>query len=234
MIKKTLAPALIILTLVITVIWQIFFTEKVNFYIVSVAILVVSMLPFFISFEIKKSSSREITLIASLIALAVVSRAAFYLVPQVKPIAAVVIAAAVCLGAERGYIVGAFSAFVSNFIFSQGIWTPFQMAALGLVGFLAGLIFSKGAHNKYTLALYGFLSAAFIYGLIVDISTVFMSLGDNINLSGILSIYAAGMPFNLVFGFTTAIFLFIFGEGFISKIQRIDTKYNILNKTQAG
>ena len=227
MIKKAIFPALIILMLAGTVIWQGFFAEKVNYYIISAAILILSMLPFFISFERKKSSSREITLIASLIALAVVSRAAFYLIPQVKPIAAVVIASAVCLGAERGYIVGAFSAFVSNFIFSQGIWTPFQMVALGLVGFFAGLIFSRGA-NKYLLALYGFLSAAFLYGLIVDISTIFMSLGDNITLSGILSIYAAGIPFNLVFGITTAVFIFFFGEGFIRKIQRLDTKYNIL------
>ena len=232
MIKKALFPVLIVLTLVLTVIWQILFAEKINFYIVSAVLLVISMLPFFASFERKNSSSREITLIASLIALAVVSRAAFYLVPQVKPIAAVVIASSVCLGAERGYVVGAFSAFVSNFIFSQGIWTPFQMAALGFVGFFAGLIFKK-AYNRYTLALYGFLSATFLYGLIVDISTVFMSLGDNITLSGILSIYGAGMPFNLVFGLTTAVFLFFFGEGFIRKIQRIDTKYNILkdNKT---
>ena len=230
MIKKAIFPALIVISLALTVVWQCFFSERVNFYIVSAAVLILSMLPFFISFEVKKSSSREITLLASLIALAVVSRAAFYLIPQVKPIAAVVIASAVCLGAERGYIVGAFSAFVSNFIFSQGIWTPFQMVALGLVGFFAGLIFSKGKHNKYLLALYGFLSAAFLYGLIVDISTIFMSLGENITLSGVLSIYAAGMPFNLVFGLTTAVFLFFFGEGFIRKIQRLDTKYNILQE----
>ena len=229
MIKKAIFPAIILLSLAGIITWQGFFAEKVNFYIISAIILIISMLPFFFSFERRKSSSREITLMASLIALAVVSRAAFYLIPQVKPIAAVVIASAVCLGAERGYIVGAFSAFVSNFIFSQGIWTPFQMAALGLVGLFAGLIFSKG-YNRFTLALYGFVSATFLYGLIVDISTVFMSLGDNITLSGILGIYAAGMPFNLVFGATTAVFLFFFGEGFIRKIKRIYTKYNILKE----
>ncbi|MBQ9531840.1 MAG: ECF transporter S component [Eubacterium sp.] len=230
MIKKALFPSLILLTLAAMVIWQCFFAEKVNYYIISVAILIISMLPFFISFEKRKSTSREITLISSLIALAVVSRAAFYLIPQVKPIAAVVIASAVCLGAERGYIVGAFSAFISNFIFSQGIWTPFQMTALGLVGFFAGLIFRKDSFNRFTLALYGFLSATFLYGLIVDISTILVSLGDNLTISGILSIYAAGMPFNLVFGAATAVFLFFFGEGFIKKINRIDIKYNILKE----
>jgi len=229
-IKTALFFVFMALMLAGVIIWQFFFSEKLNFYIVSAAVLVLSMLPFFVSFELKNISSREITLVASLIALAVVSRAAFYLIPEVKPIAAVVIASAVCLGAERGYIVGAFSMFVSNFIFSQGIWTPFQMAAMGLVGFLAGLMFKRGKANRYLLALYGFLSATILYGLIVDISTIFMSLGDNITLSGVLSIYAAGMPFNLVFGASTAVFLFFFGEGFIKKIQRINTKYNILKE----
>ena len=226
--KKIIFPAFIVLSLVFAVIWQLFFSEKVNYYVVSAAVLILSMLPFFISFEVRKIDSREITLISSLIALAVVSRAAFYLIPQVKPIAAVVIVSAVCLGAERGYIIGAFSMFVSNFILSQGIWTPFQMAALGLVGFFAGLMFSKAKHNRYLLALYGFISATFIYGLIVDMSTVLVSLGDNINIAGILSVYAAGMPFNLAFGISTAVFLFFFGEGFIRKIERVNTKYNIL------
>jgi energy-coupling factor transport system substrate-specific component len=226
--KKAVFPLLIVLTLAGVIVWQVFFSQKVNFYVVCASALIISMLPFFVSFEARKVSAKEITLVATLTALAFVSRAAFYLIPQVKPIAAVVIVSAVCLGAERGYIVGALSMFVSNFLFSQGIWTPFQMVALGLVGFFAGLLFKKLPANRYFLALYGFISATFLYGLIVDISTVFMTLGDNISLSGVLSIYAAGMTFNLIFGATTAAFLFFFGEGFIRKIKRVDMKYNIV------
>ena len=36
-----------LLALVATVVWQIFFSEQVNYYITSVAVLVLSMLPFF-------------------------------------------------------------------------------------------------------------------------------------------------------------------------------------------
>ncbi len=43
MIKKALFPVLIVLTLVLTVIWQILFAEKINFYIVSAVLLVISM-----------------------------------------------------------------------------------------------------------------------------------------------------------------------------------------------
>jgi len=203
-----------------------------NYYIISAVILVLSMLPFFISYEKRKTSAREITLIATFTALAVVSRAAFYLIPQVKPIAAVVIVAAVCLGADRGFFIGAFSAFVSNFLFGQGYWTPFQMGALGVVGLIAGLIFSKSElkRNRVLLSLSGFLLVTVIYGLIVDLSTVFAALGDNITLGGVVSIYAAGLPFNLVFGLTTAVFLFVFGDMFIRKTERVITKYGIIKR----
>ena len=225
--KKTAFPLFIIFSLIGIILWQLLLSEKINYYIVSSAALILSMLPFFISFEFKRIDAREITLVSSLIALAVVSRAAFYLVPQVKPIAAVVIVSAVCLGAERGYIIGAASMFVSNFLFSQGIWTPFQMVAMGLLGFFAGLLFSK-KRNRYLLALYGFVAVVIIYGLIVDISTVLVALGDNITPSGIISVYAAGLPFNLIFGLSTAVFILLFSESFTRKIERVNVKYNIL------
>ena len=99
--KGLLTLLILILSLVGTVVWQIAF-KTVNYYIVCAVMLVLSMLPFFVSFERKRSTAGEISLIATLIALAVASRAVFYLIPQVKPIAAVVIVSAVCLGAEKG------------------------------------------------------------------------------------------------------------------------------------
>lgn len=225
---KKLSLLLSVLSLAGIVYWQIFLADSVNYYIVSVAILVLSMLPFLLSFEMKSISTREITLIATLIALAVVSRAAFYLIPQFKPIAAVVIASAICLGAERGYIIGAFSMFVSNFLFGQGYWTPFQMVAMGLVGFFAGLIFKVIKPNRWSMSIVGFLLSFALYGAIVDISSVLMMSGDEITFKGALAIYASGAQFSLVFGATTFLFLFLFGEIFIKKIDRINTKFGII------
>lgn len=207
--KKAFLYITVALSLAFIVLWQFLFADSVNYYIVSVVILIASMLPFFVSYEQKKVTARDITLTATLIALAVVSRAAFYLVPQVKPIAAVVIVSAVCLGAHKGYIVGAFSAFVSNFIFGQGMWTPFQMVALGTVGLLAGLIFRWLKVNRYTLSIVGFVLATVVYGAIVDMSTVLSAYGNNVTLKGALSIYASGAVFSLVFGGATAVFLFL-------------------------
>lgn len=225
--KKAFLYITVALSLAFIVLWQFLFADSVNYYIVSVVILITSMLPFFVSYEQKKVTARDITLTATLIALAVVSRAAFYLVPQVKPIAAVVIVSAVCLGAHKGYIVGAFSAFVSNFIFGQGMWTPFQMVALGTVGLLAGLIFRWLKVNRYTLSIVGFVLATVVYGAIVDMSTVLSAYGNNVTLKGALSIYASGAVFSLVFGGATAVFLFLFGMPFITKIERISKKYGL-------
>lgn len=227
--KNVLVILSLILVPVLAVAWQLFLSDSVNYYVVSVAILLLSMLPFLVSFEIKSVSSRELTLVSTMIALAVISRAAFYFIPQVKPIAAVVIVASVCLGAQRGYIVGVFSAFISNFIFGQGIHTPFQMAALGLVGFIAGVVFSKLRANRLSLAITGFLLAAVIYGLIVDMSTILVAYGTHITLAGVIAVYTAGVPFSFVFGVSTAAFLFFFGEPFIKKVQRVCTKYGLLN-----
>ena len=93
--KQILTFAVMVLSLVGIVLWQALWRRQINYYIVCAVFLVLSMLPFFISFELKKITAREVTLTATLIAIAVVSRAVFYLVPQVKPIAAVVIVSAV-------------------------------------------------------------------------------------------------------------------------------------------
>lgn len=219
-----------VLSLAGVILWQLLLCDSVNYYIISICVLMLSMLTFFVSFEAERISAREIALTATLIALAVVSRAAFYLIPQVKPIAAVVIASAVCLGAERGYIIGAFSAFISNFIFGQGYWTPFQMVALGLVGLISGMIFNTVKANRWTLAAVGFVLTFALYGLVADASTVMIMCGDSLTLSGALAVYAAGAPFSAVFGASTALFLFIFGEVFIKKINRINVKFALTAK----
>lgn len=210
---------------VFIIIWQLFFTDT-NYYLVAVVILILSMLPFFVSFEKSRPSARELTLIAGLIAVAVISRAVFYLIPQVKPIGAVVIVCGACLGAKRGYFIGAMSAFLSNFIFGQGIWTPFQMVAMGIVGLAAGLMFNKKA-KRIPMAIAGFVLCFAVYGLIVDLSSVLMMTNDY-SMMSVLSIYAAGVPFGLTFGATTAVFLLLFGEAFAKKINRIVMKYGIL------
>lgn len=226
---KLLSFFLIAAAGIIIVLWQLLFSKIISYYVISAIVMLLFLVPFFAEFEKSKPSAREMALMAVLTALAVVSRAVFYLVPQFKPIGAVVIASAACLGAGRGCIIGALSAFASNFIFGQGLFTPFQMAALGITGFLAGIIFDKIKASKLNLALVGFLLTAVLYGLIVDLSSVLTIAGDY-SVSSVIAIYAAGAPFSLAFGGATALFLFLFGEQFVAKIKRIIVKYGVIEE----
>lgn len=221
----------VLAALALIVFWQIFLNEEISWYIVVVIILILSMLPFLIKYEKKRWSARELTMTASLIAIAVSSRAVFYLIPQVKPIVAVVIVSAVCLGPFEGYMVGIFSAFLSNFIFGQGIWTPFQMVGLGMVGLIAGFVLNLKTLKAWKLAVCGFVLAAFLYGAIVDLSTVLVTVTE-FSVSSVLAVYAAALPFDIALGISTAVFLFLFGLPFSKKIDRVNVKYGVFTEKQ--
>ncbi len=215
----------------IVIITGFFLFKGKNYYIICAALTVISMLPFFISFEKKKNASRETVAIAAVIALAVASRAVFYMLPEIKPIAAVVITAAVSFGYEVGFLAGSMSMLLSNVIFGQGIWTPFQMLGLGAVGLIFGLLFSssKYRYNRWILGISGGVVTFIVYGLIVDFNSVLM-LSADLSLASVVSVYIYGAPLNLVFGVTTAVCLILFGKPMIEKTERLKTKYGIFEK----
>ena len=201
-----------------------------KFYIVSLLIILVSMVPFALSFERRKPQARELVLLAAMIALAVAGRAAFYMLPQFKPMAAIVIITGVAFGCESGFAAGAVTAFVSNFIFGQGPWTPWQMEALGIVGFLAGLIFHRkdGRMPKLIpLLIYGGLSTLVIYGLIVDTSTVFTTY-STFTWELAAAAYASGFLFNVIHAASTVIFLLLLAKPLLKKLNRVRVKYGLL------
>ena len=84
------------------------------YYITASLIIICSFIPFLMLFEKRRPRARELVVIAVMTALGVAGRAAFYMLPQFKPIAATVIITGVSLGCEAGFITGALTAFVSN------------------------------------------------------------------------------------------------------------------------
>ena len=118
------------------------------YYITASLIIICSFIPFLMLFEKRRPRARELVVIAVMTALGVAGRAAFYMLPQFKPIAATVIITGVSLGCEAGFITGALTAFVSNMFFGQGPWTPWQMFALGLLGIHLRAGLPQGYQNK--------------------------------------------------------------------------------------
>lgn len=225
---SVLSSLVVVLMIATACIGRKFLSGKEYYYPMAVLIIAAACLPFFISFEKKKPSARELVILACLSAIAVASRAAFYALPTVKPMCAVVIIAAVSLGPQTGFICGVISMFVSNFIFGQGPWTPFQMLAMGAVGLAAGLIFhnKKIRNNRIALSLIGGVLCFVLYGLIVDISSVLM-MSTDFSFEQIAAIYASGIAYNVSHAITTVVCLFIAGEAVVEKTDRIKIKYGL-------
>ena len=97
--KRTILAFVLILTAIPAVIFfGIFFLNDRSDYFISMCIIILSMLPFFLVFENRRPQAREVVVIAVMAALAVAGRAAFFMLPQFKPTAAIVIIAGVGLG----------------------------------------------------------------------------------------------------------------------------------------
>lgn len=228
--KRTKVAAFLILMLIpLTIFVGVYYLQDKKYYFISLLIILEVMLPFVMVFESRKPEARELVIIAVLCALGIAGRAAFFMVPQFKPIAAIVIISAVSFGGESGFLVGAMTMMLSNIMYGQGPWTPWQMFAMGIIGFLAGVLFRKGflRRDKVSLAVYGGISVFFIYGGIMNPASVIM-FQSKINLKMILTAYITGVPFDLIHAFATVFFIIIMGEPMLEKLDRIKVKYGLV------
>lgn len=228
--RRTLLAALLILIVIpATMLLGIFVLDDRKYYFISLLIVIYTMIPFAMVFENRKPQARELIVIAVLAAIAVAGRAAFFMVPQFKPVVAIVIIAGVSLGAEAGFLVGAVAGFVSNFFFGQGPWTPWQMFCFGIIGFLAGIFFKKGLlkKNKLSLCIFGGLATFLIYGGIINIGSLMMFTSE-FSLPALMTTYISGFWFDMVHAISTVVFLFFIANPMIEKLDRIKTKYGLI------
>ncbi|MDR2090025.1 MAG: ATP-binding cassette domain-containing protein [Clostridiales Family XIII bacterium] len=225
------AAAMSLLAVPLTICIGVYFLGDRKYYFISMLILLETMLPFALVFEGRKPQARELVIIAVLCAIAVAGRVAFFMLPQFKPVLALVIIAGVAFGGEAGFLVGAMTGFVSNLFFGQGPWTPWQMFAFGIIGFLAGVLFRKGllGRSRAALCVFGALSALAFYGLIMDSSMVLMYQIQPTKEMFFLA-YLQGIPLNLVHAAATAFFLFVVSRAMLEKLDRIKVKYGLLGR----
>lgn len=188
---------------------------------ISLAVTVLSLLLFIAGFDKRKIGSRRMVIAAIMIALCVVGR----FIPFFKPITAITVISAVYLGSETGFLVGSLSAFISNFYFGQGPWTPFQMLAWGLIGFIAGYLGRYLKRSKPLLLIYGVLSGV-AYSFIMDIWTV-MGYNGGFSTELYLAAIATALPYTILYAVSNFIFLFFLEKPFGEKLERIKLKYGI-------
>ena len=124
-----------------------------SYYISGTLVMVEALIPFILAFEGRKPQARELVVVAVMCALAVAARAAIP-IPHFKPMFAIIILSGFAFGPETGFLVGAVSAFASNFFYGQGAYTPWQMMAYGSAGLAGGLFFQNGCLKRKPLYYY--------------------------------------------------------------------------------
>ena len=202
-----------------------------SYYITSTLMILELMVPFFMAFEGRKPQARELVVIAVMCAIAIVGRVAIP-IPNFKAIFAIIMLSGIAFGPEAGFMVGAISAFASNFFYSQGPWTPWQMMAYGMGGFLAGLLF-YGRPGKtprlelITKTLFAFFGVVLAVGPLLDACTVFTT-GATPTWKFAMAVFAAGFPHNLIHGLFCGVTVLVLGKPLLTKLNRLKTKYGML------
>ena len=205
--------------------------DERKYYLTSLLLVGLMFVPFVLRFEGRRPQARELVLLATMTALAVAGRAAFYWLPQCKPVCAIVILTAVAFTPEAGFVTGAAAGLISNFFFGQGPWTPWQMFSMGIIGFLAGVLFRKGLLRRTlgSMCTFGAFCAIVIYGGIMNPASVLMWAGsESLTWKTLLTYYVTGFPVDCVHAAATVFFLWVAAEPMLEKLDRIKEKYGLL------
>ena len=207
-----------------------------KYYLGALLVIALTMALFFLSFERRAPQARELSLLAVMCALAVASRVVVPF-PSFKPTMAFILLAGIAFGGERGFLCGVVTALVSNFFFSQGPWTPWQMMGYGMGGLAAGLLQHarllkrqiKGIKDIAILSAAGFVLIVLLVGPILDTSTYLTVSMKSAGGTAALPIYITGLlTANIPHGIATAVTLALAGKPLLKMLERVQVKYGLL------
>jgi len=143
-------------------------------------------------------SHKEMLVLGSFVASAAVLRSLMQVVPSFEPITFFAVLAGMLYGSRKGFIVGASSLYISNFICfgGQGPWTVFQAFCFGSAGFIGGFFRRK---INYGTALIAMTASTILFEIVMNgFSAVFW--GGNVILAFGMAIPFMAMHFSTNFG----------------------------------
>lgn len=199
---------------------------KIYSHFFSLLCVVLAIVPFFASFEMKKPRARELVPVSVMAAAAVVGRWLFTFVPSFQPATAIIIITGCAFGPSSGFMTGAVVAIASNMLLGQGIYTPWQMLCWGLCGALGGLAYNKTEFFKIPagIALFGFL-AGMIYGQIMNL--VFVLGYTDRSLNAFITAAVASLPTDLIHALGNFAILLPVTAPLVRMFERIKRKYGL-------
>ncbi len=214
---------LLIVFLSLTLVWQ-------DHYLgLSIGLVSTSLLYLLYRFERRKIEAGELVILAVLAAIAAVGRIPFASIPSVQPTTFVIMMSGFVFGAESGFMIGATAALASNMLLGQGPWTPWQMAAWGLVGLTAGLLrHTSFMNNTWGRLVFGVVWG-FLFGWIMNLWGFFsltQSTGS-MTIKALLTYFAYSALFDFMHSLSNVFFLLVFGNTWIKNLTRFKRKYGL-------
>lgn len=226
MTKRAVLSCLFFLLLIpLTAVLGLTVFRDVKWVVWSLMAAVLSIVPFIVSFEKREHNLTLLILIAAMVALSVSGRILFYILPGFKPITAMVILTALYFGPEAGYMTGSLAALLSNFYFGQGPWTPFQMAAWGLIGFFAGLLGTRLQKNMPLCCAYGAVVGV-LYSLILNFQHTVGVRGTFV-WDEYVAVTVASLGFTAVYAVSNVVFLLLLKKPVGRILERVTLKYGL-------
>jgi Squalene-hopene cyclase C-terminal domain/Prenyltransferase and squalene oxidase repeat len=169
-----------------------------------------------LAYERARPSARMVAIVGTLAAMAALGRDAFVAIPDVKPITAMTLVVGYALGPLPGFSVGALGMLASNFVLGQGPYTPWQMAAWGLVGLAGAALGALSGRRlgRVQLALACALTAA----AAKEVMNVYTwTLGASHTPAALLAVAGTALPFDV----TDVVASFLFGLAFAPELARL-------------
>ncbi len=137
----------------------------------------------------------------------------------------------VLIGPVTAILVMEVIAYISYIVWPNGEDTFFgwRLYVFGFVGLVIGAIIQRKRMpaDDITLAIFSLFVVFIIYGGIMNFGTMFMSSmsAADLSIDALKALYITGAPFDLWHAVRTAIFVFIFGNSILVKLERVKIKY---------
>ena len=115
----------------------------------------------------------------------------------------------------------------------DGGFLGWRLYIFGAAGLLAGVLLQRKRlpADGLTMALFTFFVTFVVYGGIMNVCAMInasvMPGGDPVSLETLRLLYITGAPYDAVHAATAAVFIFLFGDLFIQKLERVKIKYGI-------
>ncbi|MEW6064705.1 MAG: ECF transporter S component [Bacillota bacterium] len=180
----------------------------------------------FLGMERSRLSAREVAAIAVLATLSAVGRVTTGIVLCLQPTMFLVIITGFVMGTRAGFLVGAITPLVSNFLIGQGPWTPWQMLAWGLTGASAAWLKYLYPRAGERVLIVFCLFWGYLYGWLMNIWfwSVFV---HPLTWQSFLVTCVASLGFDSVRALGNGLFCAVLGPGVMKILLRYRRKVHV-------